>query len=194
MLSVNLTRMVDATHVLGLCGSLRKASSNLTLLQAARALAGNGITFAIAAPLDRVPHFNPDLDDDAPPEAVTAWRAEMAEAGSVLICSPEYAFGIPGVLKNALDWLVSSGELYEKPVGVITASPNYGGATHARDHLLDTLRAQNAALIPGAQISIPFVRKRFDEQGNLIDPDLATALRMSLEVLAHASRERAFSS
>jgi len=183
--------MVDATHVLGLCGSLRKASSNLTVLRAAGTLTGNGITFSIAAPLDRVPHFNPDLDDDAPPDAVTAWRAEMAKASAILICSPEYALGIPGVLKNALDWLVSSGELYDKPVGVITATPNYGGATHARDHLLDTLRAQNAAVIPGAQISIPFVRKRFDEQGNLIDPDIATALRTSLQVLAHASHERA---
>jgi len=175
-------------HFLGLCGSLRRVSSNLALLQAAVQLAPAGVELRIADPLDRLPHFNPDVDVPPLPAAVSAWRAEVAAADAVLICSPEYAFGVPGVLKNALDWLVPSGELYEKPVGVITASPNEGGAGKAQRHLLDTLTAQAARLVEGASVSVPFVRKRFDATGALTDPEAQAILRGSLAALAAAIR------
>ena len=102
-------------HFLALCGSLRRVSSNLSLLRAALLLAPPGVDLRIAEPLDRLPHFNPDLDEPPYPEAITRWREEIAAADAVIICSPEYAFSLPGVLKNGLDWLVPSGELYEKP-------------------------------------------------------------------------------
>ena len=156
--------------VLCLCGSLRKESSNLSLLRALVELAPPGFSARIALPLDRLPHFNPDIDVDPGPDAVRAFREEMATAPALVICSPEYAFGVPGVLKNALDWLVSSGELYDKPTALITASPNYGGAARAQAHLLDTLRAQQARLIEAACISVTAVRTRFDATGRLVDP------------------------
>jgi len=173
---------------LGLCGSLRRVSSNLALLQAAVQLAPAGVQLRIADPLDRLPHFNPDLDVPPLPAAVNAWRAEIAAADAVLICSPEYAFGVPGVLKNALDWLVPSGELYEKPVGVITASPNHGGAAHAQRHLVDTLTAQQARLVEGASVAVPFVRKRFDASGALTEPEALAILQGSLAALVAAIR------
>jgi chromate reductase, NAD(P)H dehydrogenase (quinone) len=175
-------------HFLGLCGSLRRVSSNLALLQAALQLLPEGVEMNIADPLDRLPHFNPDLDVVPPPAGVERWRKEVADADAVVICSPEYAFGVPGVLKNALDWLVPSGELYEKPVGVITASPNHGGAARAQQHLLDTLTAQHALRVEGGSAALPFVRTRFDTTGALTDPEASTILQTSLRALAAAAR------
>jgi len=173
---------------LGLCGSLRRVSSNLALLRAARQLTPAGVELRIADPLDRLPHFNPDVDVPPLPAAVSEWRSEIAAADAVLICSPEYAFGVPGVLKNALDWLVPSGELYEKPVGVITASPNQGGAAQAQRHLIDTLTAQQARLVEGASVAVPFVRTRFDATGALTEPEAIAILRASMAALAAAIR------
>jgi len=101
----------DAAVVLALSGSLRGDSSNGALLRAALALAPSTLaitydTQSIAA----LPHFNPDLDTAEPPAAVRAFRERLGAAEGVIICSPEYAHGVPGALKNALDWIVSSGE------------------------------------------------------------------------------------
>jgi NAD(P)H-dependent FMN reductase len=173
---------------LGLCGSLRRVSSNLNLLRAALTLLPSDVEMRIAEPLDRLPHFNPDLDLEPAIPSVTRFREEIAAASALIICSPEYAFGVPGVLKNALDWLVSSGEVYEKPVALITASPNHGGAAHAQRHLLDTLRAQQARLVDAACVSVPFVRTRFDAVGTLVDAEISQALRSGLAALAQTAR------
>jgi|EndMetStandDraft_4_1072995.scaffolds.fasta_scaffold195643_2 chromate reductase, NAD(P)H dehydrogenase (quinone) len=178
----------DVPVVLCLCGSLRQVSSNLALLRAVVALAPPALNASIARPLDRLPHFNPDLDIEPGPLAVQEFRAEVAAAAALVICSPEYAFGVPGVLKNALDWLVSSGEVYEKPTAVITASPNYGGAARAQAHLLDTLRAQQALLVEGACVSVAAVRTKFDAEGRVVDPELLGALRGSLAALGSVVR------
>jgi chromate reductase, NAD(P)H dehydrogenase (quinone) len=174
--------------VLCLCGSLRQVSSNLALLRQVVALAPPALNASIARPLDRLPHFNPDLDVEPGPAAVEEFRAEVASAAALIISSPEYAFGVPGVLKNALDWLVSSGELYGKPTALITASPNYGGATRARAHLLDTLGAQQALLVEAACVSVPAVRTRFDPEGQRVDPELLRVLRDGLAALEQAVR------
>ena len=184
------TSPVRQVRILAICGSLRQASSNLALLQAARRLAPANVEVVLAAPLDRLPHFNPDLDVEPAPDAVALWRDEVATAHAVLICSPEYAFSIPGTLKNALDWLVSSGELYEKPLALITASPNHGGAERAQAHLIDTLKAQQVAFVEAAHVSVPFVRKRFDAFGNLTDDEVSRALQVSVEALAISSPSR----
>ena len=175
-------------HFLGLCGSLRRVSSNLSLLRAALTLLPAGVEMRIAEPLDRLPHFNPDLDLDPAIPCVAGFRQEVAAASALIICSPEYAFGVPGVLKNALDWLVSSGEVYEKPVALITGSPNHGGAAQAQRHLNDTLRAQGARLVEGACVSVPFVRTRFDAAGTLVDAEISRALSAGLAALAEAAR------
>lgn len=178
----------DAPSVLCLCGSLRQVSSNLALLRAVVELAPPALNASLARPLDRLPHFNPDLDVEPGPAAVQEFRKEVAGAAALVISSPEYAFGVPGVLKNALDWLVSSGELYDKPTALITASPNYGGAARAQAHLLDTLRAQQALLVDAACVSVAAVRTKFDAAGRLIDAELSRALRDGLAALERAVR------
>ena len=96
-----------------------------------------------------IPAFNPDLDAEGatPPAPVAHWRAALAEADAVLISSPEYAHGIPGVLKNALDWVVGSGELVNKPVGVLSAS---SASAFAHPQLVEVLTTMNALMIPEA--------------------------------------------
>ena len=111
--------------IIGISGSLRAGSSNAAVLRAFPEI-------EVWEGLGDLPHFNPDLDGDDPPESVRAFRELLRSADGVIICSPEYAHGIPGSLKNALDWLVSDGTLVGKPVVVITTAPTYGEFAHAQ--------------------------------------------------------------
>lgn len=124
------------------------------------------ITYTIYQNLAQVPPFNPGLDNETPPEAVTELRNSINQADAVIICTPEYAFGVPGQLKNALDWLVSSSTLVDKPVSLITAS-SVGSNAHAS--LLLTLGALSANVIEEATLLIPFIRAKMDVEGNITD-------------------------
>lgn len=117
-------------------GSLREASKNTVAL---RAFEGEG--FVLFEGLGALPHFNPDLDLAPFPAAVLEWRAALQGAEAVVISSPEYAHGVPGVLKNALDWVVGSGELVGKPVAVVNLSPM---SHHGHDSLVETLTVMMA--------------------------------------------------
>src|SRR4030095_5850690 len=110
------------TMILAISGSLRGASLNLALIQALRRVAPADIEVSIYDRLDHLPFFNPDLDGDISPSAVGQFRAAVDACDAVVISSPEYAHGVPGVLKNALDWVVGSGELVDKPVALLNAS------------------------------------------------------------------------
>ena len=111
-------------RILALSGSLRARSSNTALLRAAVALAPAGTEIIFYTGLADLPQFSPDLDNESTPPAVQELRDQLQAAEGVLICTPEYAYGMPGSLKNALDWTVSSGEFYGKPTAVISASPS----------------------------------------------------------------------
>src|SRR6476646_7123461 len=128
---------------LAISGSLRARSSNAAVLEAARALAPVGVEVVLYAGLATLPHFNPDDDVDPLPAPVTEWRAEVARADALLFCSPEYARGVPGSLKNALDWLVSGFEVIGKPIASINASPL---STTGQESLLGTLRTIGAVV------------------------------------------------
>src|SRR5262245_12178892 len=123
--------------VLAISGSLRAASSNAALLRAAARVAPDGMVVEIYDGVGALPHFSPDLDVDPLPAPVSELRARLGAADGLLISSPEYAHGVPGSLKNALDWLVSSLEAPGKPTLLISAGP--GGAAYAHAHLLEIL-------------------------------------------------------
>ena len=173
------------THILAISGSLRAASSNTFVLQALAALAPDGVTIALYEQLESLPYFNPDLDreGDTPPASVADLRAQVGRADGIVICSPEYAHGVPGVLKNALDWLVSSLEFPGKPVALINISPR---STHAQASLAETLRTMSASLIADPALTIALPRDRRDVAGMLADADVAQALRATLEALVDA--------
>src|SRR5215472_17585785 len=102
-------------HLLAISGSLRAASSNTCILQAARLVAPASVQLELYDDLGHLPHFNPDLEEKPPPEVV-ALRERVGHVGGLLISCPEYARGIPGTFKNALDWLVGSETFPDKPV------------------------------------------------------------------------------
>lgn len=125
--------------ILAICGSTRQNSINLELLKIISVLEKGNIEFQIFTQIGYLPHFNPDLDtpENVPP-FVVKFRNKLKEADGILICTPEYAMGVPGTLKNALDWTVSSMEFSQKPTALITASTN-GEKGH--QSLLETLKA-----------------------------------------------------
>lgn len=169
-------------QIVAVSGSLRAASSNAAVLRAAAELAPPGVEISLYAGVGELPHFNPD-DDDTPGPAVEHWRALLRAADGLLISSPEYAHGVPGALKNALDWVVGSGELEHKPLGLINASPR---ATHAQASLYETLRIMSARLVPGACIALPVSGRDLDADGIVADPELAAGLRAAIEALVAA--------
>ncbi len=128
--------------LLAISGSLRASSGNVALLKAVQQTAAADIDVALFGQIESIPAFNPDREMDTPPPSVDTLRASVRESDAVLFSTPEYAHGIPGALKNALDWLVGSGEFYEKPVAFLHASPRGEIARAALKEVLVTMGAQ----------------------------------------------------
>ncbi len=177
--------MDQPIHILAISGSLRAASSNTTVLQALAALAPAGVTISLYDQLGELPYFNPDLDREgaAAPAVVADMRTRIGRADGLLISSPEYAHGVPGVLKNALDWLVSSLEFPGKPVALINISPR---STFVHASLSETLATMSADLLSDPAFTMPLPNRRLDLAGMLADPQIAGALRSALDAFGQA--------
>lgn len=172
-------------RVLGISGSISARSSNAALLRAAVRVAPAGTEIVIYEGVAGLPHFNPELDAEtlSPPAPVAALRAQVGAFDALAICSPEYAHGIPGALKNALDWLVSASEPIGKPVLLVSASPS--GAAYAHAQLLEVLRTiMGEHLIDGG--AHVFSRAQLDAGGELAASPLLEALRGGFARLAAA--------
>lgn len=169
--------------ILGISGSLKSTSSNTSILNTIAQIAPENCKLVLYKGLEDLPHFNPEIDNDPPPQAVSNFRKQIKSADAVIICTPEYAFGIPGSLKNALDWTVSSGELVEKPMAVISASPSFMGGDKALASLLLTLSALSADIPENATLSIPSIYKKLNEQNELNDTDTINQLSTLLNSL-----------
>jgi chromate reductase len=170
-------------RILTISGSLRAASTNTLLLKAIEELAPSTVTVTRYSRLDNLPHFSPERDIDPAPEAVIDLRMQLREANAVIICTPEYIHGMPGVLKNMLDWVASSGEFINKPVGVLSASPSDMGGSRAHMALAHTMEVLMAQLPEQASLIIPFVRQRMDTDGRITDPVLKQELQKVLSTL-----------
>lgn len=163
-------------RILAIAGSLRRVSSNTTLLRAIGVLAPAGVEVTLYDGLADLPAFNPDLEGTEP-SSVLVFRAQLKGADGLFISSPEYAHGLPGSLKNALDWIVGSGELVDKPVAILNASPM---ATYAQASLRETITVMSARVITEASLTIPIQGKHLDETGIAADPQL---LRLVLKAI-----------
>ena len=148
--------------LVGISGSLRAGSSNAAVLRAAAKLAPPDITIDVWEGLGGLPHFNPDLDQEDPPQPVREFRERLRSADGVIISSPEYAHGMPGALKNALDWLASDGTLIDKPVVIVTIAPTYGEFAHAQ--LVEVLTTMSWNVLTGAWLML---RKNDDYEDEL---------------------------
>lgn len=176
-------------QILGISGSLRRQSSNTLLLHALVPLLPPGARLQVFDGIGELPHFNPDLDQKEKILSVEKFREALAHADAVLISTPEYAFGMPGVLKNALDWVVSSGELNEKPVAAISASPLHTGGNKAMASLLPTLTALGTHWSEGSTHSIPVVYKKMTGT-EITDPQTREKLQAVLETLCAKVRRK----
>ena len=176
-------------RLLAISGSLRAASLNTMVLRAAAVLAPEGVEVIVSDAIGKLPHFNPDLDAEGmkPPREVAALRSRIAAVDGLLISTPEYAHGLPGVLKNALDWLVSSIEFLGKPVAILNTSSR---ATYAMDSLLEILKTMNATVVADACVSVPLIGGNLDLDSIVIDPQASARIRDALAKFASAIAER----
>ena len=168
--------------ILAISGSLRAASNNSALLRAAARLAPAGVSVELFGDLGKLPLFNPDLEAADPP-VVAGFRAQLVAADAVLIASPEYAHGVSGAMKNALDWMVGCEAFVHKPLALLNASPR---AVHAQAALKETLAVMSAIIVEEASISVPILGSGLDEAGMLSHPGISGALRGALQALRSA--------
>jgi chromate reductase, NAD(P)H dehydrogenase (quinone) len=175
-------------RVLAISGSLRSRSTNTAALAALARLAPEGVRVLLYQDLARLPPFNPDDDVEAGPvpEPVENLRALVGASDAIIIAAPEYAHGLPGTFKNALDWLVASETFAGKRVALINASPR---AFHAQANLREILATMAARLVPEACANLSLAGKTVAADDILADPSSARRLKESLAALAAAMSE-----
>ncbi|MGZ3881655.1 MAG: NADPH-dependent FMN reductase [Flavisolibacter sp.] len=160
--------------VLAICGSTRAQSSNLFIIQHVAALMANDAEFDLYDGLTQLPYFNPDLDKETAPPSVEAFRQKISTVDGVLICTPEYVFSLPGIVKNAIEWCVSATIFSGKPVALITASASGAAAHQSLQTIMKTiyadLRSETQLLVQGA-------KGKIERDGNLTDSTTAEQLK-----------------
>ncbi len=169
-------------QLLAISGSLRANSSNNAVLKAVAAMVPAGVQFTIYPDLALIPPFD---DSGEAPLPVVNFRQQVRTADGIFICTPEYAFGVSGVLKNALDWTVSSGELVNKPLALVTAATS-GEKAHAA--LLLTFTALSSNIPPGGDLVISYIRSKLAADGSISDPLMAQQLQGVLNALVALCR------
>jgi NAD(P)H-dependent FMN reductase len=175
--------MDQKKKVIAISGSTRTQSTNLSLIHAIADITKNYFDVTIFNDIAGIPHFNPDLNTEAPPQPVTDFRNRLKDADGILICTPEYAMGVPGSLKNAIDWTVSSCEFSHKPTALITAS-SVGQKGHAS--LLETLKIIEANITDDIQLVIPFAKTKISADNRIVDENTKAQVMTLLECFRKA--------
>jgi chromate reductase, NAD(P)H dehydrogenase (quinone) len=175
--------MAAPIHIVGICGSLRRGSLNRAVLRAAAAALPEGSVMEMPD-LAAIPPYNEDVREQGVPPAVADLARCVALADALLIATPEYNYSIPGVLKNALDWLSKTEPqpFRGKPVAIVGASPELAGTSLAQHHLRQILVCLNARVLPQPEVMIGGADTKFDGKGLLSDDKS----RVALSGLVHA--------
>jgi chromate reductase len=169
---------ISNKKILAISGSTRAQSSNLNLIKAITALAKGKFELTVFSGLTELLHFNPDLDTENPPASITRFRNTLREFDGFLICTPEYAMGVPGTLKNAIDWTVSSMEFSKKPTALITAS-SLGHKGH--QSLLETLKIIEARVTDETQLVISHIKTKVNMKGEITHEETLQQVRTLVE-------------
>jgi chromate reductase len=170
--------MSSKKNIFIISGSTREKSINLNLIHYIQDHYPDQLQFTIYKGLSELPHFNVDLDTSTPPDAVMHLREQLKAADGVLICTPEYAMGLPGSLKNLLDWTVSSSDFSNKPVAVITAATS---GEKAHESLLGTLRVIEAKIDDAATLIISHAKGKVTDNAEITDTKTASAVNDVME-------------
>ena len=180
--------------ILGICGSLRKNSFNLRLLQAAEKRLPEGVRF-LRFNCGELPMYNEDLDGATKPDAVERMLESIRSCDALLFATPEYNHSIPGVLKNAIDWAsrpANDSLLAHKPAGILSASKSFVGGARAQLHLHQVLDSTLTMIYPSPEFLVPLAADKFDADGILKDPDTINRLQKYLyEFVIWAGKIRA---
>ena len=176
----------DRKTILAISGSTRQFSSNLNLINCIVRLYSNKLNIERCEGLSELPHFNPDFDNETPPKSISTFRKQLSEADGILICTPEYAMGVPGTLKNAIDWTVSSMELSHKPTALITASTSGQDAHHS---LIKTLRILEADMPDASLLLISHVKAKVNAD-RIVDSFTLTQINQVIHSLINTIEKR----
>lgn len=183
----------DVLKIAGISGSLRKGSYNTATLHAARDLAPDGVEMDIIT-LEDVELFNEDVEAKGWPPRVQQLRDRIEPAHAVLFATPEYNYSVPGVLKNAIDWLSRperKGPIFNKPAAIIGATPSMIGTARAQMHLRQIAFYNGMPLLPTAEVLIARASNRFDADGRLTDDETRDFVRGFMNEFATWARAHA---
>jgi chromate reductase len=172
-------------RILGIAGSLRERSYNRALLQAARELLPEDVEL-VEHDLRDLPFYDGDVEAAGDPASVIAFKGAIRDADALLIATPEYNRGVPGVLKNAIDWASRpplASPLTGKPVAIMGASTGRSGTARAQEQLRAALEFSRANVLEGPEVLVPEAFMRFDEQGKLVDLGAQAELAEVLDTL-----------
>lgn len=158
--------MTKKKKVLAIIGSTKANSSNLRLIRKIGELAAENFIITTFERISELPHFNPDLDNENPPKKIIEFRQQIADSDGIIISTPEYIFSLPGSLKNAIEWFVSTILFTEKPVGLITASSS-GKKGHEQLKLI--MKTIGAKFSEDTTLLIKGIKGKFNNHGHLID-------------------------
>lgn len=172
-------------RILALAGSLRAGSLNARLLREAARLAPES-RFEFWEHLDDLPHFSPERDVEPAPKPVADLRARILAADALLVCTPEYIHAMPAVLKNLLEWVVSSGACVGKPAAAWSASPSPEGGAKAQASLAHTLAVMSARVVPEASLCFTLAASSLDAEGRLADPAQVARVATAIQALIAA--------
>lgn len=155
---------VNRKKIFAFSGSTRTGSVNAQILRELSDMYAEKVDFMIFEGIDRLPHFNPDHTDENVPKTVIDFRTQIQNADGVLICTPEYVYSLPGSLKNAIEWTVSTVLFTNKPVALITASSSGQKAHEALNFLMSTIGAKI-----GASLLIEAPKTKISKEGKITD-------------------------
>jgi chromate reductase len=175
-----------SVHILGFAGSLRQDSYNRALLRAARELAPEGMIVDVFD-LAPIPLYNADVEAQGDPDPVAAFKRAIQQADAVLIATPEYNHGVPGVTKNAIDWASRpprNAVLSGKPVGIMGASPGITGTARGQSQLRQAFEFTNSYAMLQPELLVFRAHEKFDARGRLTDEPTRQFLAKFLGALA----------
>ena len=176
-------------RILGIAGSLREGSYNRSLLRAAREVLPEGVEL-VECEIGGLPFYDGDVEAAGDPEAVIRFKQAIRDADALLIATPEYNRGVPGVLKNAVDWASRpplGSPLTGKPVAIMGATTGRGGTARAQEQLRAALEFSRATVLEQPEVLVPEAFMRFDEQGELVDGGIRAELAELVDTLVRVA-------
>lgn len=176
----------DRKKILAISGSTRKNSSNESILKFIIGNYSHLFDMEIFDGIDKLPHFNPDLDNENPPDLIKRFRSQIEQADGILICTPEYVFSIPGSLKNAIEWNVSTTLFSNKPIAFIVASASGEKAFESLDRVMTTIESK---MTKNSKLLIQGVKGKIRKDGKINDRKTIDGISLLLKSFVETIEE-----